>query len=268
MYPLHAKLSRTIVLVALVSLLIPEGVAAERAVRELTTDRPDATESPFTVEPGHVQLEMDFANYSHDRQSGIRTVVTEAVPFNLRFGLAPDLEAGVFIVPLHRETVTAGAGPKIRQSGFGDLTLRTKLNLWGNDGGKTAFGAIADLKLPCASGGLGNGKFEGALLFPLAFSLAGGWDAGAMTSVALVYNGTSHQAVWDNTFTVGHDLSEDVGTYFELTSSAGDGSHVATFNCGLTRSFGRDTQLDGGISVGISASAPDVQFFAGVSRRW
>ena len=30
-------------------------VPADR-LREMTTDRPDSTESPFTVDPGHVQL--------------------------------------------------------------------------------------------------------------------------------------------------------------------------------------------------------------------
>ena len=30
-------------------------------MRELTPDRPDKTEGPFTVDAGHYQLEMDFA---------------------------------------------------------------------------------------------------------------------------------------------------------------------------------------------------------------
>jgi hypothetical protein len=245
-----------------------EALSDRTPKRELTTDRPDATESPFTVEPGHVQLEMDFANFGRDRAAGTRATEWEVAPFNLRFGLAADLEAGFFMIPFRREREQPPTGPATRQHGFGDVMLRTKLNLWGNDGGTTAFGAIADLKLPTGSGGLGNGKFEGAMTFPLAFSLAGDWSGGAMTSMALVHDGVSYQAVWGNTLTFGHDITADVGGFVELTSEAGSGAHVATFNCGLTRAFGRNTQLDCGINVGLSRSAPDFQLFAGLSQRF
>src|SRR5258705_1142018 len=38
-------------------------------LREFNTDRPDKTESPYTVDAGHMQLEMDLANYSYDRRN-------------------------------------------------------------------------------------------------------------------------------------------------------------------------------------------------------
>jgi hypothetical protein len=36
-------------------------------LRELSTDRPDKTERPFTVDAGHFQLEMDLFSYACDR---------------------------------------------------------------------------------------------------------------------------------------------------------------------------------------------------------
>jgi hypothetical protein len=240
----------------------------EPAKRELTTDRPDATESPFTVEPGHVQLEMDFANYTRTKVAGTRFTETEWAPFNLRFGVASDLEVGFFMVPFRRETESPPVGPGSRLKGFGDVTLRTKLNLLGNDGGRTALGAIADLKLPTGSGGLGNGKFEGALTIPVAFELSGGWGGGAMTSFGMVYDGTSYQLAWGNTLTFSRELMPDVGGFLELTTETGVGSAVTIFNCGVTRAFGRDLQFDAGINVGVSRSAPDFGVFAGLARRF
>src|SRR5213594_318437 len=38
-------------------------------MRELSPDRPDKTESPYTVDAGHFQLEMDFVNYTHDHDT-------------------------------------------------------------------------------------------------------------------------------------------------------------------------------------------------------
>src|SRR4051794_40660281 len=41
-------------------------------MREFNTDRPDLTESPFTVDAGHFQIEMDILNYSYDRYTPAR----------------------------------------------------------------------------------------------------------------------------------------------------------------------------------------------------
>ena len=242
----------------------------EDLMREMSTDRPDATESPFTIDPGHVQLEMDFAAYARESEQGGRTTEWEAAPFNLRFGLTTNFEAGFFVVPYREESVEPDSGgTKTRRSGFGDTTLRTKWNFAGNDGGDFGWGLILDLKLPTAQDGMSNEEYEGAVTFPIAFALGGGWEAAAMTSIEAVYSDVGeHRAVWSNTLTAGHDLSENVGGFVELTSSAGDGSHVATFNCGLTRRFGPHVQLDTGLSFGLSSAAPDFAAFVGLSRRF
>lgn len=239
------------------------------ALREMTTDRPDSTESPFTVNPGHVQLEMDVVSYAHDRQGGTKTEEWEAAPFNLRLGVTPNFEAGVFIAPFRSVTETPRGGPRQRTSGIGDTMLRTKWNVRGNDGGDFAWGVMADLKAPTARDGLGNDEWEGALTFPMAFELGGGWGGGAMTAVEIAFTDAGrHEALWINTFTVGHDLSENIGGFLELTSAAGDGAHVMTFNAGLTRRLSENAQLDCGINVGITRTAPDLLFFAGLSRRF
>lgn len=241
----------------------------ESRMREMSTDRPDATESPFTIDTGHVQLEMDFGNYSRDEESGGRVTEWEAAPFNLRFGISRNFEAGFFVVPFRSETEVAPGGVRSRRSGLGDITLRTKWNFAGNDGGDRAWGLIADLKLPTADDGMGNGKLEGAVALPIAFTLGGGWEGAAMTVVEAVYTDDGrYRAVWSNTITAGHDLSENVGGFVELTSSAGDGSHVATFNCGVTRRFGPHLQYDAGLNFGLSQSTPDIAVFTGLSRRF
>src|SRR4051794_22151930 len=56
----------------------------DNLLRELATDRPDATESPFTVDAGHVQIELDLVNYTRNRLDGVRTTEWGVMPFNLR----------------------------------------------------------------------------------------------------------------------------------------------------------------------------------------
>ena len=39
-------------------------------MREMSTDRPDTTESAYTVDAGHYQIEMSFFDYGRDRSDG------------------------------------------------------------------------------------------------------------------------------------------------------------------------------------------------------
>ena len=52
--------------------------------RPLSADRPDATESPYTVDAGAVQLEMSFLEYATSDSADEWNVA----PINLKFGLA------------------------------------------------------------------------------------------------------------------------------------------------------------------------------------
>jgi hypothetical protein len=56
-------------------------------LRELSTDRPDQTESPYTVDAGHWQFEFDFANFTTDDEGGTRTQTLNIAPLNAKLGL-------------------------------------------------------------------------------------------------------------------------------------------------------------------------------------
>lgn len=255
-------------LLAVLPALAGTGAGATPALRDLTTDRPDATESPFTIDAGHVQLELEAASYTRDRSEGVRTTEWALAPFNLRYGLTSRTEFAVLVSPHQRVSTRSPGGPRTTVRGFGATTLRTKVNFQGNDGGGTAYGMIADLKLPTAAAGLDNDKVEGALTFPAAYEVGAGWSGGAMTSVEFVSTDTGRRAVWVNTVTFARELAENLGAFVELTSAVGDGAHRATFNCGVTRRLGPRLQLDGGVNVGLSRSAADLTVFAGLARKF
>ncbi|MBS0633517.1 MAG: transporter [Verrucomicrobia bacterium] len=235
-------------------------------MREMSTDRPDATESPFTVDAGHAQLEMDFASWTQDKAAGVRTTTVGAGAFNVRLGLRNDVEAGIFVAPYVRSAEQPGG----TVAGVGDMTLRTKVNLWGNYGGKTAGGLIFDATLPTARRGLGSAWASGAVIFPLAVTLTEGWDLGAMTAVDYHHrdSGAGSTATWINTATLGRELTKSVSCYVELTSGAGEGPHAATFDAGVAWQCAADTQLDLGVNLGLSRAADDVVVFTGLSRRF
>ena len=256
-------------------LAVLSAVPPVRAERELTTDRPDATESPFTVEPGRVQLEASLASYTRDRHNpeheDVRLTIWNLAPFNVRIGLTPDSELQIIADNyLEVELEQRASGQRHRQSGWGDVTLRFKRNLWGNDGGGTAFALMPYVKLPTNTDDLGNDSVEGGIIAPFALELSGGWGFAAMTEVALVRNDADddHDITWLNTATVSRDLGERWGTFWEVAVEAGAGKPAATFNTGVTYAVSADVQLDAGLFLGLTRAAPDLTAFAGFTSRF
>jgi hypothetical protein len=246
-------------------------------LRELSTDRPDQTESPYTVDAGHFQIEMDFFNYTydHDKSGGsdVRTKDLAVAPFNLKVGLLNNVDLQLLVDPYVRtRTEDRVANTKTDATGFGDITSRLKINLWGNDGGSTAFAIMPFVKWPLSASDVRNGDTEGGVIFILGYELPAGWGSAVMTEVDFVSDGSgSYAAEWLNSITFSHDITEKIGGYFELvvvTSGAADFRTLGQFDLGLTYAVADNTQLDLGCNFGITDAAPDYQPFAGVSRRF
>jgi hypothetical protein len=247
-------------------------------MRELNTDRPDQTESPYTVDAGHFQLEMDFFNYGrdHDTEGGadVRTRALSIAPVNLKLGLLNNVDLQLMVDPYVRVRAEDRVSRlTAKASGFGDVTTRLKVNLWGNDGGQTAFGLMPFVKWPLKASNLRNGKTEGGLILPLAVELPNGWGMGAMTEIDFVRNdaNTGYDREWLNSVTFSRDITEKLGGYFEfvvVTGSAPGFKWQGQFDVGLTFAVSRNMQLDAGCNFGVTKSAPDYNPFVGLSYRY
>jgi len=248
------------------------------ALRELSTDRPDKTESPYTVDAGRAQIEIDFVTYMRDvdRSGGqnLRSNTLGITPVNFKLGLTNSTDVQLLVDPFHRQTVKdRAAGTRERLSGFGDTTLRLKHNLWGNDGGSTALALMPFVKIPTARRGLGNRAFELGLIVPLAIEAGPGVGIGLMTEVDLLEesDGRGYAPTFINSATVSFDLTERLATYAELfteRSTERGARWVITGDIGLTYAFSDDLQLDGGVNLGVTEAADDLQLFVGISRRF
>lgn len=246
-------------------------------MRELSTDRPDQTESPYTVDAGHFQVELDLVNYTRDRDQSaggdVRTRELSVTPVNLKWGLTNRVDLQLMIDPYVRATVEdRAAGTTSTAAGSGDITTRVKINCWGNDEGATAFAMMPFVKWPLAASAVRNGETEGGVIFILGFELPAGWGSAVMAEVDFVSAGAGGRTTeWVNSITFAHDLTAKIGGYIELFTVTGDevaGGWQGQFDVGLTYAVNADTQLDFGCNFGITRAAPDYQPFVGVSRRF
>jgi hypothetical protein len=247
-------------------------------MRHMSTDRPDKTESPYTVDAGHFQIEADVLNYSYDRYNPERTATqietVRIAPVNLKAGLCDNMDVQLVIETyMSVRTRDVDTGVVKSNRGFGDLLVRTKWNAWGNDGGATAFGVMPYVKLPTNQDDLGNHSIEGGAIFPFALGLPAGWSLGMMTEFDVVHdaNGTSHHPEFLNSITFGHDIVGGLAGYAEFFSavSAESGSDwVGTVDVGLTYRLTDEIQLDAGVNLGVTRAADDLNPFIGISWRF
>lgn len=247
-------------------------------MREMSTDRPDKTESAYTVDAGHFQIEMDFFTYTRDRDTrdgaDTRVDAWAVAPINFKMGLFNSVDLQTVIETYnHVETDDRVAGTKTRQTGFGDVTSRLKVNFWGNDGGPTALAVMPYVKYPTNQDKLGNNSVDGGIIVPLAIELPAGFGMGVMPQFDFVRNEDrdGHHTEFVNTITVGHSLVGDLGMYvefFSAVSTEDDSPWVGTVDLGFTYGLTPDIQLDAGVNIGVTDSADDVNPFLGISLRF
>lgn len=234
-------------------------------MREMSPDRPDVTESPYTVDAGHVQVESSFIDYARD---GGDFDAISVLPTNIKLGLTSNIDLQLAFEPYVREEMD-----DTTIDGFGATQLRLKMNLWGNDSGDTAFALMPFLQFPTADDDFGDtDHLEGGLILPLAVKLPHDWDLGVMAEFDAVRNadddGYGMQFV--HTATIGHAIAGDLGGYLEYVGIAstdlGNG-YVALLGTGLTYGVNANVQFDCGINVGLSDDADDFNVFAGITVR-
>jgi hypothetical protein len=232
--------------------------------RPMSADRPDFTESPYTVDAGAWQLELSFADWSKNGAMDTWMVA----PFNLKVGLLNDVDLQLVLAPY----VHADDGARTAD-GVGDMQFRLKVNLWGNDGGATALGLLPFITVPTASDGLGHDHVEGGLAVPFSTDLADGLGLGLMFETDFVYDegDDAYDTEFFTTGVLGVELTDELGVYVEgigITSTDPDADFRGILGLGATYSLTDDLVLDAGVNIGLTGDADDVNVFAGLTVRF
>lgn len=194
----------------------------DNKLREMSTDRPDKTEGPFTIDAGHYQIEFDMATYTYhkDKRDNTRTNSYTVFAPNLRVGLLHNLELDLILSSFNSvRTKDDTTGITTKNQGFGDTLVRLKYNFWGNEGkGKTALGIIPFIKVPTNQGGLGNRSYDGGILLPLDIELTDKLGLGVMTGVEYNRGDNVGKHVFNfiNSASFGYDFTEKFGSFVEF----------------------------------------------------
>ncbi|OGV70348.1 MAG: hypothetical protein A3K19_08540 [Lentisphaerae bacterium RIFOXYB12_FULL_65_16] len=245
---------------------------AEEKLRDLAPDRPDTTESAYTVDAGHWQLETSFADFTRDRDGGgSHTHSWAFADSNIKYGLTAQDDLQFVVSPFAFEQ---SGTPHERTYGTSDITLRWKHNFWGNDDGETAFALMPFLILPTGSQ-LSSDHLEGGLIAPLGWSPdwaeEHGLGFGFMLEGDAVWNDEDerYDGVLVHSATCGIDLCGPLGAFVEFAGELPcDGDYLAYSNIGFTVTVNDNLMFDVGGRFGLTEATPDLGLFVGMTFRY
>lgn len=249
------------------------GFAFGKEFRPMSADRPDKVESAYTILPGNFQVETTLYSLSQDESdSGGQSIETKVVninDFHLRMGVSLNGEIQ-FMLPTHIEEKKVVNGNSDTVFGAGDLTVRYRQNLHGNDSGGFAYAIMPYAKFPTAKAEFTNDRVEGGVMFPFNFSLPDQWEMGTMLTLERAFN--QDDETWRSdtivTWVFSRNLFGNVDGFFELYSQFSDDQDqaaIGTFDFGLAWQFTERLQLDAGMFIGLTEAAQDQVSFAGLA---
>lgn len=242
-------------------------------LRELNTDRPDKTESPVTVDAGHLQYETDLFNWHRDQGAGVRTDAWAINAYNLKLGLLDNVDLQLVFDPSDGQRVEdLNSGGVQTLQGNGDLLFRLKVHLYDGQGWVPAFGVMPFIKSPTAAEGLGNGFTEGGLILPAAWDLPAGFGLGAMAEFDAAHDSVGDHFHVDSivSASLSHGLlgpSEAYLEYWALVSGEGGVDGQQSLDSGVTWEVVPNVQVDAGVNAGLTEASEDLNPFVGLSLR-
>jgi hypothetical protein len=246
--------------------------AAAAQEAPICTDRPAKANAACTVPAGRFQTETSAIGWSLSKVGGSRSEVTTLGASAAKIGLGERSDLQIGFTPLVRVTNRA-AGSAERLSGFGDIVVRLKHRLSGDDAA-VQVAVIPFVKLPTARRGLGNGEVEGGIAVPVSFALAGSTTMTLGPEVGLLADadGSGRHASVTNLVNLSLPLAPRLTGAVELWSlinfdPAGT-IEQASADAALAYALSDTMQLDAGANVGLTRATADLELYAGVSIRF
>jgi hypothetical protein len=239
------------------------------------------TTGPHTVDAGHYYLEIGLFENSLNFGSSRTSSWIPLQNTHFRVGLTNTIELELIYDGVYNETTQtapAGGGKRTDKTvdASGNMIVRMRFNLIGDDGGPFAFAIIPQFTAPTATSHIEPEHFEGAVILPVSFKLPAGFSTILQIEPGSSRNAADTKDVFAlvSGTTLYHDLFRKQDRvqlyleYFDTLVTGGDGTLAQQVDVGVRWRPIENWQLDWGCNFGVSKDAPDYQSFAGLSTRF
>ena len=240
----------------------------------LITDRPDQTESAFTVPSRLFQVEAGWG-YGERREEGAEVTFQGFPQALLRIGLNDRFELRLG-VPGFEIDRTDTATDKTTTRGLIDATLGFKTVIAEEKGALPQTAFLGTLVVPSGDEEFSSDRFEPSFRFlfsnTLSPRLSLGYNLGVLWLTEPDEEGNPDTlSVFDWTVALGISANEKLGVFVEAFGLApidAETRTITSFDTGLTYLLTPRLQLDASIGAGLSSAAPDWTVGLGISFRF
>ena len=241
---------------------------AQTVVRPLSTDRPDRTESPYTVPHGWFQIESDVASWGRIDGVDERLTSTSFLTLNMKYGVTQRIDLQMVFSPWVRVEEEVAGSVTSSRTDTGPLGLRAKFNIVGNDVAGPAFALLPYVFVPTH----GDNVFDDVtfgIVTPVSIPVGENAAFSAMAGVSRIDN----EDTWVlASVSIGSVLFGALSGFIELYTSRNsfetDAIDDATIDAGITYALGENWQLDTGVYRGLVDETEDWRVFLGASGRF
>jgi hypothetical protein len=247
--------------------------AAGADEQPICATRPGKSTAPCTVPAGHFQIETGLADWSLQKGGGERDTSLAIGETVFKYGLTDRSDIEVDVTPWERSASSAH-GIHQQASGFGDINVIYKHELTSADAA-VQVAVMPVVKIPAAKHSLGNGKWEAGLLVPVLFNI-GKSPLSINVTPELDWvadgDGGGHHVAMTQVASLGWAISNKVSVSGELWGQwdwdpAGT-TRQATADGSIAYLLNENVQLDAGANFGLNRNTPDVEIYAGISKRF
>lgn len=233
----------------------------------METDRPDVTESPYTVDAGHIQYESDLFRWEHTDDKGKRRNQYLFDPFIIKVGVTQriDFQAGLELYRLeyHKEH----EDPEEHYGNPGSLTFRLKTNIIGNDSGKFAIAIMPYIKAP-TNAFFQHHRLEGGLIIPAEWKISEKLGLGFQEEADVVAEDEDYEVQILQSVVLSYDILDKLKLIGETYCEYHFGDHAIEnyLNCALQFSPLKNFALDCGMLHGLQQGT-EHHYYLGIAWR-
>ena len=260
------------IIVAGIALQLASSAAAADPA-PICADRPGKASATCTVAAGHLELDIGFADWSLQKNGEERETDLGIGDSEIRYGLT-DRDEIAFEATSYLRNRDSGGGKASSHSGFGDLTAIYRHRLTADDA-PIELTLVPEVKIPTAKRSLGNGKWEGGLLIPIGYAIP-------KTPLSLAFtpeidwvadaDGHGHHAAMAQVASLGWQATDKLNLSAEIWGAwdwdPSGTTRQASADAAAAYLLSNSVQLDAGANFGLNRDTPDVELYAGVSKRF
>jgi hypothetical protein len=224
---------------------------------QISTDRPDVTNSSLVVPAGSFQIENGVNGSARDGSQFVDGTNTR-----LRAGIANCLEILVD-VPTYFANVRGPEG-----SGFTDVAPAIKWQI-SPIPGKVDLSAVFGVALPTGSAEIVGRGAQPYLQFPWSWELRDGWGLSGMLTEFFRPSDPTSKQITETTFVIEKNLTERASLFVEYVGDYPvNGSPAQLINSGGLYRLTPNQQVDFHVAVGLNHNAPSYIIGIGYSVRF